>query len=109
MLEIADNANLHPRAGDVGEAESARETLIAVGVVVLEVELEVNGLLEVALLLVLGEGDDFLDGGGKFVGGDFRHLRGLGLGGGSRTKCVLARFLGLLSLGSFFNNKVQRL
>jgi hypothetical protein len=80
MLEIADNANLHPRAGDVGEAESARETLIAVGVVVLEVELEVNRLLEVALLLVLGEGDDFLDGGGKFVGGDFRHLRGFGFG-----------------------------
>jgi hypothetical protein len=59
MLEVADDGDLVVGAADVGEAESAGEALITGGIVVLEVDLEVNGLEELALLAL---GQDFLDG-----------------------------------------------
>ena len=66
---IGENADGHARAGDVGEPavnrvsgfpvvhsvkgllDSARETLVTLGVVVLETNLEFDGLNEVAPLL----------------------------------------------------------
>ena len=41
--------------------DGTRETLVALGVVVLETNLELNGLDEVALLLAVGLGEELLD------------------------------------------------
>ena len=41
--------------------DGARETLVTLGVVVLETELELDGLDEVALLLAVGIGKELLD------------------------------------------------
>jgi len=56
--EVAENADTHTRAADVGKTKGSRETLILAGIVVLQVDLEVNGFLELALLAV---GEDGLD------------------------------------------------
>ena len=40
----------------------SRETLVTLGVVVLETNLELNGLNEVALFLAIGLSKEFLDG-----------------------------------------------
>ena len=50
---ICENADGHARAGDMGELDGARETLVALGVVVLETNLELDGLDKVALLLAV--------------------------------------------------------
>ena len=42
--------------------DGARETLVALGVVVLETDLELDGLNEVALLLAIGFDEEVLDG-----------------------------------------------
>lgn len=70
VLEIADDANLVVRTADVGEAESSGEALIAAGIVVLEVDLEINGLVELTLLAL---GEDFLDGVLENLRGDLGH------------------------------------
>jgi len=59
VLEIANDGNSVVGAADVGETEGAGEALVTGGIVVLEVDLEVNGLEELALLAL---GQDFLDG-----------------------------------------------
>ena len=41
--------------------DGTRETLVALGVVVLETNLELDGLDEVALLLAVGVGEELLD------------------------------------------------
>lgn len=59
MLEVANDADLVGGAADVGEAEGTGETLITGGIVVLEVDLEVNGFGELAFLTL---GEDVLNG-----------------------------------------------
>jgi len=59
---IGENANRHTRTRDIGKLDGSRETLIPLGVVVLETNLELDGLDEVALLLAVGIGKEFLDG-----------------------------------------------
>lgn len=49
---VCENAEAHARAGDVGELDGTRETLVTLRVVVLETDLELNGLVEVAVLLL---------------------------------------------------------
>jgi len=49
---ITENANRHLGAGDVGETNGARETLVTLGIVVLKTNLELDGLDEVTLLLL---------------------------------------------------------
>jgi len=49
---ITENADRHLGAGDVGETDRARETLVTLGIVVLESNLELNGLNKVTLLLL---------------------------------------------------------
>jgi hypothetical protein len=59
VLGITDQADLKLRSGDVGETDGTSETLILLGVVVLEANLELDGLDELSSLLVLensGEG-----------------------------------------------------
>ena len=52
MLSITKHTNLHLRARDVRELDGATETLVFLRVIVLQSDLELNGLREVALLLL---------------------------------------------------------
>ena len=58
---IGENADGHARAGDMGELDGARETLVALGVVVLETNLELDGLDEGAPAIAVGLGEKPLD------------------------------------------------
>lgn len=42
----------HVGAGNAGQLDGARETLITLGIVVLQADLKLNGLVEVTLLLI---------------------------------------------------------
>ena len=71
MDGVTEHAALEVGAGDGGELEGSRETLLASGVVVLEGDLALDGLDEVALLaleLLSGLGDGLTGGEGKDVG-----------------------------------------
>lgn len=48
VLLIGDHADLEVGAGDVGKSDGSDETLILLGIVVLEAELDLNGLSELA-------------------------------------------------------------
>ena len=50
------------KAVDEDSLDGTRETLVALGVVVLETDLELDGLDEVALLLAVGIGEELTDG-----------------------------------------------
>lgn len=50
VLHITQHAHLHAWAGDVGQLDGARETLVLLGIVVLEADLQLNGLHELAWL-----------------------------------------------------------
>ena len=47
-----DSPDRHARTGDGGELDGARETLVTLRIVVLQADLEFDGLEEVSLLLV---------------------------------------------------------
>ena len=51
MLGVSDQADLEAGSGDVGQAHGPSETLVLLGVVVLETDLELNRLGELSLLL----------------------------------------------------------
>ena len=51
----------HTRARNVGEADGAGETLVTLGVIVLQTDLKLNGFEEVTLLLVEGVLKELLD------------------------------------------------
>ena len=57
VVGIDEDADLHLGAGDVGQQERAGETLVALGIVVLEGDLEIDRLGELALQ---GEGGGWL-------------------------------------------------
>jgi hypothetical protein len=71
MLGVTDQADLEAWAGDVGEADGASETLVLLGIVVLEADLKFNGLGELAGLLVLENGGQGL--GDLCVGNTLAH------------------------------------
>jgi hypothetical protein len=60
MLGITDKADLEAGSGDVGKSDGSSETLILLGIVVLEADLEFNGLSELSLLLILEDGSEAL-------------------------------------------------
>lgn len=82
VVGIGENAQGHARAGNVGEPamvvgrqsllsvdisaedslDGTRETLITLGVIVFEANLELNGLHEVSLLLAVGFGEELFNG-----------------------------------------------
>ena len=64
---VSENAELHSGLAFAGELDGSGETLILLGIVVLETNLELNGLNELSVLL-LGESDDALDGVTKSFG-----------------------------------------
>ena len=61
IVLVGKNANGHARAGNSWKFNGSRETLVTLGVVVLETNLELDGLDEVALLLAVGLGEELLD------------------------------------------------
>jgi len=44
IMLVTENADGHSRAGDLGKLDRAGETLITLGIVVLEADLEFDGL-----------------------------------------------------------------
>jgi hypothetical protein len=69
---VTENADLHLASG-VGEPVGTRETLVLLGVVVLKGDLELNGLLELSLLL-LGARKDLLDALSEVITANLRHV-----------------------------------
>ena len=65
MDGVAEHTDLHVRARNSGQLESATETLVLGRIIVLKTELKVNGLEELALLALdlLTVDGDFLTGG----------------------------------------------
>lgn len=57
MLLISQNAYRECLLGDVGELDLTTETLVLLGIVVLETNLELNGLSELSLSLLVGGKD----------------------------------------------------
>jgi hypothetical protein len=60
VMLVTEDANGHVRARDVRELDGARETLITLGIIVLQANLQLDGLEEVALLGVLGVIEELL-------------------------------------------------
>jgi hypothetical protein len=54
IVLVTQNADAHVGAGDRGQADGAGETLVTLRVIVLQADLKLNGLEEVALLLLVG-------------------------------------------------------
>jgi len=78
---IPKHAARHALARDVGQLDGAGETLVLLRVVVLEHDLEFDGLHELALPF-LAVGDDLFDGLAKEFGVDFAHcLSSIPVGG----------------------------
>jgi len=70
VLLIGNEANLKVRSGIVGESDGTDETLILLGIVILKTELELNGLVELALSGDFSHGFDTLkDIGSGDLGG----------------------------------------
>ena len=62
VVLVAQQADCHLRAGDIGQTDGPGEPLVALGVVVLEGDLQLDGLEEVALVaLVVGVVEQLLD------------------------------------------------
>mmetsp|Transcript_17991 Transcript_17991/g.20612 ORF Transcript_17991/g.20612 Transcript_17991/m.20612 type:complete len:255 (-) Transcript_17991:12-776(-) len=70
VAQIANEANRHAGAAHVGQLDRAREALVLLAIVVLQVDLQINALLELALLTVL---EDRLDGFHQLLGRDLGH------------------------------------
>ena len=62
------------RARDVGQLDGSRETLVTLRVIVLEADLELDGLEEVPLLGLVGVLEELLDVGADTGDRDFRHI-----------------------------------
>ena len=71
---ITDNADGELGAGDVAELDAAAETLVLHGIVVLESNLELDGLNELPLLL-LGVLKESIDGLKQDIAGNFAAKR----------------------------------
>jgi len=76
IVLVTENADGHVGAGDLGELDGTRETLVTLRVVVLETDLELDGLEEVALLLIEGVVEELLHVGAHSGDSDLRHDAG---------------------------------
>lgn len=79
VVLVTENADGHVRAGDLGELDGAGETLVTLRVVVLEADLELDGLEEVALLLLIAVLEQLLHVLTHASDRDLRHDGGVGL------------------------------
>ena len=71
---ITENADGHVRARNTGKLDSARETLVTLRVVVLQADLQLDRLEEVALLLLIAVFEEFLYIRTHTSDRDFRHV-----------------------------------
>ena len=71
VLLISDEANLKSRSGHVGESDGSDETLILLGIVVLQTNLQVDGLDKFAFLGFLRILEDLADTLKESLLGDF--------------------------------------
>lgn len=79
IVLVTENADGHVGARDTGKLDGARETLVTLRVVVLEADLELDGLKEVALLLLVGVLEQLLHILTHASDRDLRHDGGVGL------------------------------
>jgi hypothetical protein len=63
IVLITENADAHSWARDLRKADGSRETLVTLGIVVLEADLQLDGLEEVTLLGFGRKFKEFLDVG----------------------------------------------
>jgi hypothetical protein len=82
VLGVAEHAELELGARDRGQGDRAVETLVLLGIVLLEADLQLDGLGELAGL-VLGALKDLLDAVAEGVGGELAVGEGRGGGCGS--------------------------
>jgi len=61
IVLVTEDADRHARARDTGELDGAAETLVTLRVIVLEADLELDGLEEIALLRVLAVVQEIMD------------------------------------------------
>ena len=85
---LAEHAELELRAGDGGEGHGAVETLVLLGIVVLEADLELDGLGELTGL-GLGLLEDEVDAVADGVGGELAVESRKGGTGGERSVICL--------------------
>jgi hypothetical protein len=74
VVLVTKNAKAHARTGKGGELDGSRETLVTLGVVVLETDLELDGLEEVPLLGLVGVLEELLNVRANAGDRDFRHV-----------------------------------
>ena len=74
MEGVSENADGELGAGDVGELDAAGETLVLLGIVVLEADLELDSLSEL-LLVLLGVLEEAVDGLKENFAGNLAALR----------------------------------
>jgi hypothetical protein len=74
VVLVTENANAHARTGKGGELDGSGETLVTLGVVVLEADLEFDGLEEVPLLGLVGVLEELLNVRANAGDRDFRHV-----------------------------------
>lgn len=74
IVLVTENANGHARTGDGRQLDGSRETLVTLGVVVLEADLELDSLEEVPLLGLVGVLEELLDVRTNAGNRDFRHV-----------------------------------
>ena len=69
IMLVAENTDAHSRAGNGGQLDGAGETLVTLGIIVLQADLELDGLEEISLF--------FRSGRNRGVVGHFGALRRL--------------------------------
>ena len=62
ISRIGEDADGHAGAGDVGQLNGTREPLVSLRIIVLEADLQLDGLDEVALFLAVCVCEEFFDG-----------------------------------------------
>lgn len=90
VVLVTEDADAHVRARDTRELDGAGETLVTLRVVVLEADLELDGLEEVALLLLVGVFEQLLHVGTHTSDRDLRHVGGLSRVWSSNRLLVMA-------------------
>jgi hypothetical protein len=60
IVLVTKDADGHSRTRNTGEFDSSRETLVTLRIIILEADLELNGLQKVPLLGVVGIVQEFL-------------------------------------------------
>jgi hypothetical protein len=91
-VAVGDAPDTHARPGHFGQLDGTRETLVTLRVIVLEADLQFDGLEEVSLLRLVGVFEKLVDVRAHSGDSDFRHD---GLSSRKTGEVSLARILHL--------------